>query len=92
MSFSRLTDSDTLEAATATSSEIRCPDKLPVLDLAIASGFVSELFVDVARANRLCGGEVDPPHATVTRGSFDFTLSGGLFASGWGYWWRVAPV
>ena len=76
LSFSPLTEFET--------SVTQSPGQIPVLDLALTSAFVSELFVDMARANRVCGTWVDPPQAAVTRGSVQYTLGSGLFASGMG--------
>lgn len=58
---------------------------IPVLDLAVAAAFVSELFIDLAAANSVCGVWIEPPEVEIRKGSVEFILGeGGLFASGIG--------
>ena len=59
-------------------------DELPILDIAITSAFLSEMFVDLGRANYVCGADIHPPKATIKAGSIKYTLGGGLFATGMG--------
>lgn len=57
---------------------------LPITELASASAIMCEMFVSLAAANRPFGIFINPPDVGVNRGSIEFTVGGGMFATGMG--------
>lgn len=58
--------------------------RIPVTDLAVTTGLLVEIFVVLARANRPLGVDLAPPALAVMAGSIQFSIGGGLFATGIG--------
>lgn len=69
------------------SQRIERPDNIkgPLLtELCAASSLMCELFVAFAAAYKPLGVEIEPPNVAVVGGSVQFTVSGGMFATGLG--------